>query len=71
MTTQLIDSNDLQYVGPRADVWSTGVILFAMVCGFLPFEDSNTAMLYKKILNAEYQLPSFLSNVRTFAALLP
>ena len=39
-----------QYCGPLADIWSMGVILFALVCGYLPFEDPNTAMLYKKIL---------------------
>ena len=38
------------YCGPLADIWSMGVILFALVCGYLPFEDPNTAMLYKKIL---------------------
>eukprot|EP00434_Breviolum_minutum_P024739 symbB.v1.2.021849.t1/scaffold1913.1/size122320/5 len=32
-----------------------------MVCGFLPFEDSNTSALYKKILAANYQPPSFIS----------
>lgn len=32
-----------------------------MVCGFLPFEDPNTSQLYKKILNAEYKIPSFVS----------
>jgi len=29
-------------------------ILFAMVCGCLPFEDKDTPKLYKKILNGEY-----------------
>lgn len=32
-----------------------------MVCGYLPFEDPNTGQLYKKILSANYQIPSFVS----------
>ena len=47
-----------QYCGPLADIWSIGVILFALVCGYLPFEDPNTAMLYKKILAGKGTLNS-------------
>jgi len=50
-----------RYVPSRCDLWSCGVILFALVCGYLPFEDQNTAALYRKILNAEYQAPKFIS----------
>mmetsp|Transcript_2332 Transcript_2332/g.3262 ORF Transcript_2332/g.3262 Transcript_2332/m.3262 type:complete len:691 (+) Transcript_2332:361-2433(+) len=51
-----------KYWGPKADTWSMGVILFALVCGFLPFEDSNTSVLYKKILSGKYSLPSWVSH---------
>ena len=50
-----------RYNGTNVDIWSCGVILFAMICGFLPFEDPNTSQLYKKILNAEYKIPNFVS----------
>lgn len=50
-----------KYKGLLVDIWSCGVILFALLCGYLPFEDPNTANLYKKILNANYQIPQFIS----------
>ena len=50
-----------RYNGLQADIWSCGVILYAMVCGYLPFEDPNTNLLYKKILNAEYAIPQWVS----------
>ncbi|KAJ1417025.1 kinase-like domain-containing protein, partial [Ochromonadaceae sp. CCMP2298] len=50
-----------KYVGPLADLWSTGVILFALVSGYLPFEDANTSVLYKKILSGDYACPKWLS----------
>lgn len=34
------------YLGSRVDIWSCGVILFAMVAGYLPFEDKDTGKLY-------------------------
>ena len=50
-----------KYKGVNVDVWSCGVILFAMICGYLPFEDPNTAALYKKILSGDYTIPKFVS----------
>ena len=37
------------YLGSEADVWSMGVLLYALLCGFLPFDDENIAALYRKI----------------------
>ena len=50
------------YKGLQVDIWSCGVILYAMLCGYLPFEDPNTDKLYKKILNCEYTIPSFIKD---------
>lgn len=50
-----------RYVGPLADIWSIGVILFALVCGYLPFEDPNTSNLYKKIMAGQYKPAKWIS----------
>lgn len=54
-----------RYFGSKVDVWSCGVILFALVCGYLPFEDPNTTNLYQKILKGEFQIPKFVSKQAT------
>ena len=50
-----------RYHGTGVDLWSCGVILFALLAGYLPFEDPNTSNLYKKILSADYETPNFIS----------
>lgn len=51
-----------KYYGLNTDIWSSGVVLFAMVAGYLPFEDKNTSKLYQKIQNTDYTIPSNLSD---------
>lgn len=45
--TQVI--NDKGYDGATADLWSCGVILFVLMAGYLPFDESNLMTLYKKV----------------------
>lgn len=53
------------YDGFKADVWSCGVILFVMLAGYLPFEDSNMNALFKKINKGVFSFPKhFSSKVR-------
>ena len=51
----------LRYDGYKIDIWSCGVILFAMLCGYLPFENNNNNELFKKILSCKVKLPEYLS----------
>jgi serine/threonine protein kinase len=53
--------NNKGYDGAKADLWSCGVILFVLMAGYLPFEDSNLMSLYKKIFKADFSCPSWFS----------
>ncbi|KAI4308267.1 hypothetical protein L6164_031359 [Bauhinia variegata] len=53
--------NDRGYDGATADLWSCGVILFVLLAGYLPFDDSNIMNLYKKISVADFTSPPWLS----------
>ena len=44
------------------DIWSSGITLFAMICGFLPFDEESKSVLYKKILSCDYSIPSHVSS---------
>lgn len=49
------------YDGAKIDVWSCGVILFVLNAGYLPFNDHNLMVMYRKIYKGDFRIPKWTS----------
>ena len=45
------------YDGFKTDIWCCGIILYAMLCGFLPFEGDDNSILFRNILECDPEMP--------------
>jgi serine/threonine protein kinase len=59
------------YDGAKVDVWSCGVVLFVLAAGYLPFNEQNLMVMYRKIYKGEFRCPRWMStDLRRFLSKL-
>lgn len=55
MAPEIVQRRD--YQGPPTDIWATGILFYAMLCGRFPFKGKDTKDLYKQIARGQYTFP--------------
>ena len=53
--------NECAINGYTCDIWSSGIVLYTMICGKFPFDDEDKTTLYRKIIEAKVEFPIYLS----------
>ncbi|KAJ4928427.1 hypothetical protein JOQ06_016219 [Pogonophryne albipinna] len=51
-----------EYDAPAVDIWSLGVILFMLVCGQPPFQETNDSETLTMIMDCKYTVPPHISH---------
>ena len=54
MAPQIVSK--VEYAGPPADIWATGVLLYALLNGCFPFRGATDDDLYRRIKRGTYQI---------------
>ena len=50
-----------KYLGPPTDIWSLGILIYAMIVGYFPFKGLTEPELYKKIIQGSFYFPNTIS----------
>ena len=44
------------------DIWGSGIILYCMLCGALPFEDEKEDVLIRKVVQCDFSIPYYINS---------
>jgi serine/threonine protein kinase len=58
---EILDRGSGGYDGEPVDVWCFGVVIYAMLCGRVPFKGETVADLKKNIIRGKFTIPSVVS----------
>lgn len=62
VTPEVLLSRGARYSGRAADLWSLGIILYTLLVGRYPFQDSGPFGLFTKIIRGHFAVPDFVSS---------
>lgn len=55
---EVLSKDSKKGYGREVDLWSIGVILYILLCGFPPFYDEDNSILFNAIRKGDYDFPS-------------
>lgn len=53
--------NNIPYDGKIADMWALGILLYAMLCGYFPYDGNRRSYIFNQIVYGTYSIPDHVS----------